>query len=225
MKPLEELLAHSQTFAALSPADRAGLARLAIPRQYRREETIVHAGDVWPYLLLVEEGCIAAAKDSSEGRNLIVMTLGPGDLFWGQAFFRDGAPMLVRLEAQQAGRLYLWPRDSVLPILLQNAPALWELCRQLVGRMEWASEILESFVFQPVAGRLARLLLSHFEKAEGNRVARDLTLDEMAAWAGTTREMVCRTLYRFSDQGLIDITRTEFILTNRKGLADLAERM
>jgi CRP-like cAMP-binding protein len=85
-----------------------------------------------------------------------------------------------------------------------------------------ASEVIEGLAFQPIAGRLARLLL---EQILPNRqsIPRALTLDELAARLGTTREVVCRTLYRFADGGLIDITRTEFILTDRDGLSHMAD--
>jgi hypothetical protein len=35
--------------------------------------------------------------------------------------------------------------------------------------------------------------------------------------------MVCRALYRFADKKLIDVTRTEFDLTDRDGLKHIAE--
>lgn len=223
MRSLVDLLDHNPIFAQFGAPDRVELARRALQRQYRKDEVVVHRGEVWPYLLLVGEGTIAAGKESSEGRSLIVTTLEPGDTFWGQAFFRSEAPMLVRLEARMPSTLYLWPRDLLLPILLQNAPALWELCCLQGSRMEWASDMLEGFAFQPVAGRLARLLLARFARAESGRVPRDLTLDEMAAWAGTTREMACRTLYRLADQGLIGLTRSELILRDEAGLRRLAD--
>jgi len=80
---------------------------------------------------------------------------------------------------------------------------------------------VEGLAFHPVAGRLARLLLDHFKQAGDSSIARHLTLDEMAARIGTTREMVCRALYNFSDKKLIEVTRTEFVLTDREGLARL----
>jgi transcription initiation factor IIE alpha subunit len=55
-------------------------------------------------------------------------------------------------------------------------------------------------------------------------MARSLTLDEMAARIGTSREIICRTLYRFADKGFIDVTRTEFQLTDRDGLSQVAEK-
>jgi hypothetical protein len=50
-----------------------------------------------------------------------------------------------------------------------------------------------------------------------------LTLDDMATRIGTTREMVCRVLYRFADKKLINVTRTEFVLTDRDGLSCLVD--
>jgi hypothetical protein len=35
--------------------------------------------------------------------------------------------------------------------------------------------------------------------------------------------MVCRVLYRFVDKSLINVTRTEFVLTDQEGLARMAE--
>jgi CRP/FNR family transcriptional regulator len=224
MKLSDKRLEQNSLFAQLSAPDRAELARRAIRRQYQKGEFIAHYQEVWPYLLLVEEGEIDLVRESEEGRSLIVATTQPGEIFWGLALFYEDAPSVVSLEAREATRLWLWSRETLLPFLLKNGQASWELCRLLVRRMERASKILGELAFQPVAGRVARLLLDHFKDADGDRLKRDLTLDEMAARAGTTREMVCRALYNFSDKGLVRITRTEFQLTDKNGLTRLAER-
>jgi hypothetical protein len=46
----------------------------------------------------------------------------------------------------------------------------------------------------------------------------------MAARIGTTREMVCRALYRFADDGIIEINRTEFLISNKTLLGEIAHR-
>jgi CRP-like cAMP-binding protein len=99
----------------------------------------------------------------------------------------------------------------------------WELSRLMVKRMQRASDIVENLAFHTVTGRLARLLLNRYRDAGHAPVARDLTLDEMAARIGSTREMVCRALYSFADDRMIQITRTEFIFTNREKLTQLAQ--
>ncbi len=80
----------------------------------------------------------------------------------------------------------------------------------------------ESLAFQPLSARLARLLLDRSERSGRSRAPRDLTLDDMASRLGTTREVVCRLLYRLAAEGLIEISRTEFSFLDRDGLAKLA---
>jgi CRP/FNR family transcriptional regulator, cyclic AMP receptor protein len=211
-------------FASLSPGGRERLMEAAIRRAYEEGQIVAVRGEKWPFLFQVESGKIRAEKESLEGRRLQVLMVGPGELFWGLAFFRDNAPMPVTLQAATRSTVLLWNRERLLPLLLENSRVMWELCRIMVGRMARASEIVEDLAFQPVAGRLARLLLERYESATTGPVERDLTLDEMAARIGTTREMVCRILYRFSDDNLIEITRTEFRLSDRDALTQLAGR-
>jgi len=224
MKHLPDFLLKNPVFAAFSASDLEEATRLASTRSYLKGEKVILYGDLWPYLFLIKNGEIEAMKESGEGRFLRVASFGAGELFWGLAFFHDDAPMPVTLEAREDSSLYLWARQDILPLLFRNGKASWELSRLMAERMQRASEILEGLAFQPVAGRLARLLLENFDTAGDAAISRHLTLDEMAAHIGTTREMVCRALYSFSDKKLIEVTRTEFVLTNRVGLAQLVER-
>jgi CRP-like cAMP-binding protein len=88
--------------------------------------------------------------------------------------------------------------------------------------MRHVREVVYGFAFHPVAGRLARLLLTHYESAGGKPAPRDLTLDQMADTVGTTRELVSSTLHRFADEGLIRVNRVEFAFLDREGLENLA---
>jgi len=223
MFPLAELLDNNPVFSCLDAAIREQLVEQAIRKEYDKGETITFRGDVWPNLFVIGKGIVTALKESSEGRSLVVASFEPGELFWGLAFFYEEMTMPVTLVAQTPVSLYLWPRDRVLPILVQNGRSSWELCRLMVGRMQHASEILEEMAFQPLTGRVARLLLENFPADQGT-ATRHLTLDEMAARVGTTREMVCRILYRFAEEGAIQINRTEFIFTDRKLLEECIRR-
>jgi CRP-like cAMP-binding protein len=223
MNNLPDLLKANLVFAAFAPTEVDELVQLASTHSYQKGEKVILYGDVWPYLFLVGSGIIEAMKESPEGRNLHVGCFGKGDVFWGLAFFHENAPMPVTLDVREASLLYLWSRDSILPIILRNGQVSWELSRLMADRMQHASDLVEGLAFRPVAGRLARLLLDHFAQSGDSAILRHLTLDEMAARIGSTREMVCRALYNFSDKKLIEVTRTEFVLTDREGLAHLIE--
>ena len=219
-----EIIHNNPLFAQLPQTTLEDLTSSAIHRSYRAREMIVHQGDVWPNLFLVAEGEIHAVKESLEGRALIATTLEPGDIFWGLAFFIDEAPMPVMLQTNLPAVIYVWTRDRLVPIIQSNGSMSWHLCQLMIQRMQLASEIVEELAFHPVMSRLAGFLLDISSKSAEEYIARDFTLDEMAARIGTTREMVCRHLYRFAEQGAIDINRTEFKITNRGLLEDQAKR-
>lgn len=59
------------------------------------------------------------------------------------------------------------------PILAGRAS--WELSRLMADQMQRAGDLVEGLAFQPVAGRLARLLLDHFTQAGGSFILRHHT--------------------------------------------------
>jgi CRP/FNR family transcriptional regulator len=193
-------------------------------RKYEKGQCITNAGDLWPYFFLLASGSIHALKYSLEGRSLVVTTFLPGDIFWGLAFFYEHMPMPVTLEATKTTKIYLWSIEQMHPILMENGQFSWELSRLMIGKMARASEILEEMAFQPVAGRLAKLLMENGPGTEQGVIQRSLTLDEMAARIGSTREMVCRFLHRFADEGIIDITRTEYKIVNPSRMEAMVQK-
>lgn len=223
MLPVTTRLANNPVFNSMTERDRTRLVQMANIRSYPPEAPIVHEGEVWPYLFWVETGTITASKESVDGRNLIAAVIETGEIFWGMAFFQEEATMPATLAARCATRIYLWSRQYLLPLILDNGRMSWNLACTLIARMEKASAVVQELAFQPVPGRLARLLVDRYATSNQNTVPRDLTLEEMAAHIGSTREMVCRALYRFSDQGLIQITRTEFTFVDLDTLETLAQ--
>jgi CRP-like cAMP-binding protein len=218
----KEILTQNPLFADLTDRNITQLAKLGNSHQYPKGQWITHYGAQWPYLFMVEEGHVEALKESSERRSLVILELTPWMLFWGIGFFKEDLGMPVALVAREDTRLILWHRNRLQPFLLENGRLSWGLAQLMVERMLRASEIVEELAFQPVARRLAHFLLEQFEDEEGDVVSRDLTLDEMGARIGTTREMVCRHLYHFADEGAIHINRTEFKIEDREALEKIS---
>jgi CRP/FNR family transcriptional regulator len=191
------------------PEDKlAELVKGAVIKSYAAREILVHKGDVWPYLFVV----------------LTATVLGEGDIFWGLAFFIEDLPMPVMFQAQADTTVYLWERDTLVPIIKSEGKISWMLCQMMISRMQLASEIVEELAFQPVMNRLSGLLLDMFGDGEDEYQGRDLTLDDMASRIGTTREMVCRHLYRLAEWGAIDVSRTKLRIENRDLLEKKAGR-
>jgi CRP/FNR family cyclic AMP-dependent transcriptional regulator len=222
MVQLSTLLKKDPIFSQLRKDEQKYLLDEAISRSFKSGEWIALLGEIWPYIFLVESGKVTAVKESPEGRSLIIVSIGVGEIFWGAAFFQDHAPMLAALVADEESRIHIWSRERMLPVLFRNGYVSWEIARLMVSRMQRASDIVEELAFQTVAVRLAGFLIDHYQVDQPKRVIRDLTLDEIGARIGSTREVVSRILHRFADHGLIDLNRTEFMFNDRDGLNQIA---
>jgi CRP/FNR family transcriptional regulator len=224
METLTHLFANNQTLNKIPKEKQAHFMQAAIAKKYKKGQVLSFYGDLWPYLFVISRGCIQAVKESAAGRSLVVTTFSSGDIFWGLAFFYENIPMPVTLEACQDSEIYLWPRENVIDIIKQSGEFSWELTRLMITKMTIASEMLEEMTFQPVGSRLAKFLLESHGENQSAPISRSLTLDEMAARIGSTREMVCRFLHRFADEGMLEITRTEFRITNPDELKQISKQ-
>jgi CRP-like cAMP-binding protein len=221
----KEQIRRNTVFNCMTDPELDVMLDQALMRQYHKGQYLAHAGDIWPYLFFLIKGSVSAIKESLEGRSLVATTFIPGEIFWGVSFFHPEMPMPVALKIDSASTILLWSRAQVLPVILENGQFAWELSRLMVSKMLRASEIVEELAFQPVAGRLAKLLIDFPGQMTTGPIARSLTLDDMAARIGSTREMVCRLLQRFADQELIKITRTEFEITDRDRMMEIMQKV
>lgn len=221
MNNLSLQLAKAPVFRKLSDADRDELARIAEPGIYQKGESICWQDEIWAKVLYIESGRIDWIMLSPDGKRQIIFRMSAGDVVWGHSIF-DEQPMPASLKVISRCKVHQWSGKAIQPIVSRSTEAVWEVSSVLVRSMRYVREVVYGFAFHPVSGRLARLLLSHYQPQDGQSFSRDLTLDEMAAIVGSTRELVCKVLYRFADADMLQITRTKFIFTNTNKLESLA---
>lgn len=221
MPKILDCLSKAPVFSKLTEHERTDLAAVATEKKYGKDEYVCWQGEVWPYVAYIASGRLEWAMLSPEGRRQVMFALHPCDVVWGHSVV-DGLSMPASLEVREDTVLYLWARDSILPIIHQNAQASWDVANILIQYMRNVREVVYGFAFHPVAGRLARLLLTHYNATDGQLAPRNLTLDQMADMVGTTRELISRTLHRFADEGLVHVNRVEFAFLDRERLESLA---
>ena len=170
MSNLPTLLSTLPLFQSLDTEEIALLANSSLERQFQKGTAIAYAGDIWPYFFIVIDGTIEAQKISPEGRNLLVGIFNSGDVFWGLAFFREGEPMPVTLQASAASKVNIWSTEILQPIIVRNGRFAWELSRVMVDNMIRASSIVDGLAFQPVAGRVAQFLLENYPSDQQNLI-------------------------------------------------------
>ena len=222
MDDLIKKLLKAEFFGKFPERDRLALAELAIPRRLYTGEYCCHQGDIWPKVLFLSEGSLDWAMLSVAGKEHILFSVSPNEIFWGHSIF-DDKPMPASLKATKNSIIYCWKREAILPILYRHPETLWEITGMLTGTMRKAREIIYGLAFQPVAGRLATLLLERFSDPSDISVERDLTLNAIASRVASSPEVICRVLQQFQAEGVLEVTRATITLHNRSALEDLVD--
>jgi CRP/FNR family transcriptional regulator len=220
MSHLAELLKNAEVFGQLTEQEREDLARLALRRSLKKDEILCHQEDHWPYVLYIAYGSMRSMITAPDGRSYVVTTWNKGEVFWAHSVF-DQDPMPSTLTAVNTTNLYQWEGEKALNIVLHNQCAIRALLRRQTLLIRKRRESIYNLAFNPVASRLAKLIMEKFFVTDEPTVQRDLTLGEMAEMVASSPEVVCRLLYQFQAAGAISISRASITLHDRKALKKL----
>lgn len=217
-----EWIKNNPVFSKLPQKELEEIARSADSRWLNKGEYLCMQGDVWPYVVFVRSGKMRWMMLSVGGKEHQLFDLSPNQVFWAHSFF-DDEPMPASLQAASKTQVYLWNRSFILPYLYRHPEALFDVTRILTGIMRQAREIIYGLAFQPIAGRLANFIISSMDNQENPSLEREMTLEDIASVCATSSEVVCRLLYQFQTDGLLNITRTHITISDQDSLKRLAE--
>lgn len=207
----------------LLPAERKNLVVAAKEKSFLKGEVIIWQDEIFTQAAYIHTGKVEWTMLSVDGKRQVVFKLEEGDIIWPHSIL-DGKPMPASLEVREDCVLYFWEQRILLPLISENPAALMDVSMILLKYMRQVREVVYGFAFHPVASRLARLLLDHYQPQKGQPAARNLTLDEMADTVGTTRELISRTLHRFANNDMIQINRVEFVFKDPERLREIANQ-
>lgn len=219
MSELAALLENADVLGKFTASQKQQLISLAVRRVLKRDKSVVWQGDHWTKVLLIASGQLRAVIRSTDGRSYVVSTWEQGGEFWAHGLF-DGEPAPSTLEAVQESIIYQWEGETVLQILFKNPEAVLALLGRQTRLIRKRRDTIFDLAFQPVTGRLAKLLLEQVPASE-NSAQRDLTLDQIASRVASSPEVICRTLYQLQRSGLLQVTRASITLHDRAALARL----
>lgn len=219
MQDLITMLDNADVLGKFTISQKQRLVSMAVRHTLKRSESLYWQGDQWPNVLFIATGGLQSVIYSSDGRSFVVSAWVEGSDFWGHSLL-DGEPMPSTMEAAQDSIVYTWEGEDVLRILFESPNAIRALLRRKTQMIRKRRETISDLAFQPVTGRLAKLLLERVPASEVS-AERDLTLDQIASMVASSPEVVCRTLYQLQRNGLLQVTRAIITLHDRDALKRL----
>jgi len=200
----------------LPEAELDKLGTLAKVRSYDAGQTIFMKGDRARGMMVVLEGGVRIGASSPEGKEVVLNTIHPGEVF-GEIALIDGIERTADAIAMEATELLILDRKDFLPYLESNPNICIRMLQLMCKRIRTTSEQLEDFSFLDLRHRLAKrlgyLASTDYAETDGeNKFVIKITQQDLAAMMGTTREAVNKQLRIMIDEGLIEQQRGAIVV-------------
>ena len=190
-------------FAGLADTQLDTLASASIRRSFPRNRTIVAEGEPSQSLYLLLSGRAKVQRSDSEGKEVILAMIGPGE-FFGEMSLIDDAPRSASVITVEPCDFIAIQKDGFKATLVQSPDMAMQIMRGLVRRLREADKKIETLALLDVYGRVARVLLDFSETVDGERVVKGkLPRQEIAKMIGASREMVSRVMKGLESDGFI----------------------
>jgi CRP/FNR family cyclic AMP-dependent transcriptional regulator len=220
-----KLLADCVLFRKLTPHERTALATRAHMRRFEAGDTIFIMGAQHDSMLAVLSGEVKISMTSSEGKEIVLAILQPGEVF-GEIAMLDGKPRSADAKALTDCHLAVLDRRDVLAALEGNPAAWLGLIEVLCSRLRQTDQHLVEVALLGLPARLAKALLRMTEEQDGQRPdarASRLSQHDLANLVGTTRESVNKCLREWRRAGIIRIDKRVISIADRAALEALTE--
>ncbi|MBU3693091.1 MAG: Crp/Fnr family transcriptional regulator [Candidatus Nanopelagicaceae bacterium] len=171
----------------------------------RKGQSLFKEGDDGDHLFIVSNGKVKLGTKSPDGRENLLMILGPGDMFGDLSLF-DSGPRTATATAVTDTKLLSLGQDKVIPWVKEHPEVSLHLLARLASRLRRTNEVVGDLVFSDVPGRVAKALIDlgvkfGDKREEGLFVNHDLTQEELAQLVGASRETVNKALADFAQRG------------------------
>ena len=222
-----EYLRNVPLFEELSLDNLAAINQVTIERRYKKNETIFCEGEPGAGFHYVKSGKIKIVKLSTDGREHIINILGPGEVFAEVLLFNKGdyPATAVALEEACVGII----KNSELEHVVVSQPQIaLNIIRVLSKKLQYVQVKIKSLAFSDSHAKIAQTVESlarRYGEAtdRGLEVVVDMTRQEVANMAGTTRETVSRVFSIMKKDGVLDADERRIVIIDMAGLRQYCE--
>lgn len=194
----------------------AALARASTQKHIDKGGYLFFRGDPAEHFYLLLTGKIIIGLTSTDGRELIINVMHPGD-FFGELGLLTGQPRSANALASQPSELIAVPRGAFMEILEREPAVARRLLEVTADRLSRTSEFENSLAFLDAQARLARLLLD-LDRENEDRGYITISQEELARRSGLIRQTVAKTLGQWRRQGWLLTGRGHIVLLNQNAL-------
>jgi CRP/FNR family transcriptional regulator, cyclic AMP receptor protein len=224
----ETFLAHVAQFTQAKASTIKELAAQMAERTYRSGDTIFDEGEIWPYLGIVKSGKVIYTLLSPDGKTHTIGERLTHDTLNESGTF-DGGGATTRAEALTDAVVVTLPSEAVMHAIRNDAElALGFLIASSQARRR-SIDTIADLAFAHVLQRVAKFLLGYARASVGMTRGlpgvENLSQAQIAAAAGTVRDMAARALLRLKNAHAVELDRGRVKAIDRQRLEAFAHNV
>lgn len=216
----QDILSCVEPFTAARPAELEVLGRTAVRVRKTPGSVLVHDGQVADGLYIVLRGRINLVRAVDGNRDLILSSLGPGEVF-GENCAMPGMVMSTTAIAAVQSEMLRIPAEALAEHLRREPETVVRLMRLQYEKLREVEAVASGLALCDVEQRLRRTL-ARLARRQGRRnpasagwiLAPVPTQSELARMVGSCRETVSRTLSAMARNGLVSGSGRRMILND-----------
>lgn len=220
-------LSSAPLFEGLPQADVEAILAAARRRVYDADEFVVYQGDAANAVYMVARGQVRLGQLESDGQEVLIRFLGPGDIFGAVAAFKE-ATVPVSAQTVEPAEVLAWDRAVIRPLVERYPRLSLNLMTILAGRIQEMRERIGDLQTQRVERRIARALLRLAQQVgqrteTGVLINLPLSRQDLAEMTGTTLYTVSRVLSQWEADGIVKSGRERVEILRPHSLVTIAE--
>lgn len=208
------------------------VAALLGARGHRRTvmtgEVLFHEGDMSNSVFGCVSGRVRLIVAGAAGRELVLAVCGPGDIF-GDVAALDGRGRSATAVAMEPTEIVELSGADYIDAVRADPELALAALRSLAGRLRRANDRICAGETEPVAKRVARVLLDLAQRCpspsgDGSVWVVSINQTDLAEMLGATREATARVLADLRRAGVITTARSRTVVHDRDALVAHARR-
>ena len=216
-----EMLRQIPLFASLSADELTHVAAMTVERRYERGDLILLEGALGGALHYVRRGLVKVFKTSTGGKEQVLRLIAAGHTF-NDVPALDGGPNPASAAAMEPSSVYVIQRAELRKLIMTRPEVAEAVVQTLASALRRLVALVEDLSLRHVAARVAKILFEQEAPAKEGQQVYHLTQQEMAALAGTAREVVGRALKELEAAGAIEMQQGRAVVLSRERLRLLA---
>jgi CRP-like cAMP-binding protein len=209
----------------LTDGELRDLRARAITRRFRRGATLVHQGEAPGRVLVIETGRAKVTSITDDGREVVLAFAGPGELL-GELSALSGSARAATVRALEPLSALAVARADFEAFLDANPRVALVILRVVIERLRDADRAQVEFAAYQTVTRVARRLVELAERygeqaGEAIRITLPISQEELAGWAGASREAITKALHDLRAVGLIETHRRHITVLDAEQLGQV----